>query len=99
MIHSCSSSIKTVSVNAIPQGATHVGIHKEESWMRMGFTGNTDVVATLFVRWRVRGGARDHGNSGEESMSLTSDGTVADRRGEGHHFSVGGVKQARDISS
>ncbi len=71
--------------------------------MRMGFTVNTDVVATLFVRWRgeSRVAHVTTCDSGEESMSLTSDGTVADRRGrrEGHHFSVGGVKQARDISA
>lgn len=69
--------------------------------MRMGFTVNTDVVATLFARRRGKSQMVHHGNSGEESMSLTSDGTVADRRGrrEGHHFSVGGVKQARDISA
>lgn len=50
---------------------------------------------------RVADGACDRGNCGEESMSLTSDGAVADRGGrrEGHHFSVGGVKQARDISA
>lgn len=50
-----------------------------------GFTVNIDV--------------RDHGNGGEESMSLTSNGTIADGRGrrEGHHLSVEEVKQARDI--
>lgn len=30
----------------------------------------------------------------KDFISLTSDGTIADRRGEGHHFIVGGVKQA-----
>jgi len=44
-------------------------------------------------------GACDHGNRGKESISLTSNGLVADRRGEVLHFSVGGVKQARDIAS
>lgn len=46
------------------------------------------------------GEACDHSNSGEEAISLTSDGTIAERRGrrEGHHFSVEEVKQAGDIS-
>lgn len=37
--------------------------------------------------------------TGKISMSLTSNGTIADRRGrrKGHHFSVEEVKQARDI--
>lgn len=54
---------------------------------------------TVNIQWMYDGEACGHGNSGEESMSLTSNGTVADRRcrREGHHFSVEGVKQARDI--
>lgn len=52
--------------------------------------------------WRYDGESQmvcDHGNSGNRSVGLTSDGTVADRRGgrEGHHFSVEQVKQAKDI--
>ena len=91
----------SLTVNAIPQGGPHVGVSHTGKLDENGFHweyrcgGNT--VRTM--ERQVRGGARDHGNSGEESISLTSDGTVADRRGEGHHFSVGGVKQARDISS
>lgn len=52
---------------------------------------NADVMTEVFlIRWRGEGNSYRV----EDFTSLTSDGTVADRRGEGHHFNVGGVKQA-----
>lgn len=68
-------------------------------WVHGEYKCGGDTVCTT-VR-QVIDGMCDLGNSGEESIILTSDGTVADRRGrrEGHHFSGGGVKQARDVSA
>lgn len=86
-----STFILNKTVTVIPRGG----------WItnENGFMVNTDVEHD--GGRVVTDGTWDHGNSGEESISLTSDGTVADRRGrrEGHHFSVGRVKQARDISA
>ena len=105
-----SFSVKTAFTgNAIPQGGRgtcrdlkrKMGGGGEANENR--FTTSTDVVQMWYCSHYGEADNEmdrcDHGNGGKESISLTSDGTVADGRGEGHHFNVGGVKQARDISS
>lgn len=51
--------------------------------------------AALLVRWKKSEAEVEH-LSTVISYNLTSNGTVAERRGEGHHFIAGGVKQACD---
>lgn len=53
-----------------------------------GFIVNTDAAVSMgqAVCRMTRQEICDHGNGGVKS--LTSNGTVADRRGEGHHFSL-----------
>lgn len=92
---------QTLTIKDIPYGWPYMkgNCQNKWEWVHGEYKCGGDTVCTT-VR-QVIDGMCDLGNSGEESIILTSDGTVADRRGrrEGHHFSGGGVKQARDVSA